>query len=161
MAEWNAESYKNAALYQPDGWGLNMPGGASAGFAKGVYGIGLRQDLFSGEEEFFKKNPHVAGMAAEDNRIIMNPYSQLKDNEKQAVMLNEAARVHMRTGNIEAPRFMLTPEQENAFSGYSSDPMDRLSTVAARILSKDPSALKPTTEQMEYVDRLRNFMGVK
>ena len=24
MAEWNAESYKNAALFQPDGWEVNM-----------------------------------------------------------------------------------------------------------------------------------------
>jgi len=138
-----------------------MPGGAASGFSKGVYGIGLRPDLYSGEEEYFKKNPHVAGMAADDNRIIMNPYSKLTDAEKQAVMLNEAARVHMRTGNIEPPRFALTPEQESAFSTYSADPLDRASTVAARILSNDPSALAPTPEQTQYVQQLRKFMGVK
>ena len=132
-----------------------------AGFAKGVYGIGLRPDLYPGEDEYFKKNPNVTGMAAEDNRIIMNPYSTLTDAEKQAVMMNEAARVHMRVGNFDAPRFALTPEQEKAFSGYSANPEDRLSTVAARLLSNDPSALAPTPEQTEYVQRLRKFMGVK
>ena len=137
-----------------------MPGGAASGFAKGVYGIGLRPDLYPGEEEYFKKNPHIAGMAAEDNRIIMNPHSKLSDVEKQAVMLNEAARVHMRTGNMAPPRFTLTPEQEQAFSSYSADPLDRASTVAARILSGDPSALKPTPEQQDYVQQLRKFMGV-
>lgn len=137
-----------------------MPGN-NTGYAKGVYGIGVRQDLFPGETEFFRKNPHVAGMAAEDNRIIMNPYSGLTDAEKQAVMLNEAARVHMRVGNFDTPRFTLTPEQEKAFAGYSTNPTDRLSTVAARILSNDPSALTPTPEQIEYVQRLRKFMGVK
>jgi hypothetical protein len=137
-----------------------MPGN-NTGYAKGVYGIGVRQDLFPGENDYFRKNPHVTGMAAEDNRIIMNPYSTLTDAEKQAVMMNEAARVHMRVGNFDAPRFALTPEQEKAFSGYSANPVDRLSTVAARILSNDPSALTPTPEQTEYVQRLRQFMGVK
>ena len=140
---------------------MTMPGGAASGFAKGVYGIGVRPDLFPGEDTFFRENPHVAGMAAKDNRIIMNPYSKLSEQEKQAVMLNEAARVHMRTGNIDAPTFSLTPEQEAAFEAYSADPLDRASTIAARILSGDPSALKPTPEQMSYVQRLRKYMGVK
>jgi hypothetical protein len=135
--------------------------GAALGFPKGIYGIGVRQDLFPGEDDYFRKNPHVTGMAAEDNRIIMNPYSTLKNAEKQAVMMNEAARVHMRAGNIEPPEFKLTPEQEKAFAGYSANPVDRLSTVAARILSNDPSALTPTAEQKEYVQRLRKFMGIK
>ena len=137
-----------------------MPGN-NTGYAKGIYGIGLRQDLFPGEADYFRKNPHVAGMAAEDNRIIMNPYSKLTDAEKQAVMVNEAARVHMRMGNIEPPRFTLTPEQESAFAQYSPNPVDRLSTVAARLLTKDPSALVPTPEQQEYVEKLRKFMGVR
>jgi len=137
-----------------------MPGGPSAGYGSGVYGIGMR-DPYESENEYFKKNPHVAGMAAEDNRIIMNPYSKLSDREKQAVMLNEAARVHMRTGLMPAPRFQLTPEQEAAFAQYSQDPQDRAATVAARILSGDPSALKPTAEQLEYVTKLRQFMGVR
>ena len=137
-----------------------MPGN-NTGYAKGVYGIGVRQDLFPGEDDYFRKNPHVTGMAAEDDRIIMNPYSTLTEAEKQAVMRNEAARVHMRVGNIEPPRFTLTPEQEKAFAGYSADPLDRLSTVAARILSNDPSALTPTAEQLEYAQKLRKFMGVK
>jgi len=138
-----------------------MPSGAAGGFAQGVYGIGLRPDLHPGEDEYFRKNPHVAGMAAEDDRIIMNPYSKLKDAEKQAVMLNEAARVHMRRGTMQPPRFALTPEQESAFAKYSDNPVDRASTIAARILSGDPSALKPTPEQQDYVQQLRKFMGVR
>lgn len=138
-----------------------MPGSPTKGFAKGFYGVGIRPDLYPGEDDYFKKNPHVAGMAAEDDRIIMNPYSKLTDPEKQAVMLNEAARVHMRGGLMAAPRFSLTPEQEKAFAAYSQNPVDRASTVAARILSNDPSALAPTPEQLQYVQALRKFMGVK
>lgn len=137
-----------------------MPG-LSKGFPVGVYGIGVRDMLFPGEETYFKANPNVAGMAAEDNKIIMNPYSTLKDNEKQAVMMNEAARVHMRTKLIDPPNYDLTPEQTTAFKDYSKDINDVRQTIAARILSGDPSALKPTAAQNEYVTKLRQFMGVK
>ena len=137
-----------------------MPGGPSAGFPKGIYGVPFRQNLFPGEDEYFRKNPNVAGMAAEDDKIIMNPYSKLSDGEKQAVMVNEAARVHMRR-NFDAPTFTLTPEQEQMFGSYSTNPVDIRSTLAARILSGDPSAGKATPEQVEYVKRLRKFMGVQ
>jgi hypothetical protein len=137
-----------------------MPGGAASGFAKGVYGIGLRPDLYPSEDEYFKKNPTVAGMAADDDRIIMNPYSTLADTEKQAVMLNEAARVHMRR-NYDTPRFELTPEQLTRLGNYSKDENDIRQTIAARILSGDPSAGEATTDQLNYVQGLRKFMGVK
>jgi|VirMetMinimDraft_7_1064189.scaffolds.fasta_scaffold247729_2 hypothetical protein len=135
-----------------------MPG-LDKGFPKGYYGIGLRQDLYPGEDDYFKKNPHVAGMAAEDDRIIMNPYSTLNDAEKEAVKTNEAARVHMRR-NFDPPRFSLTPEQQKNFGEYSKDEADIRATIAARILSNDPSAGAATPEQTEYVNRLRQFMGV-
>jgi hypothetical protein len=101
-------------------------------------------------------------MAAEDDKIILNPYSTLKPQEREAVKLNEAARVHMRRGMLPAPRYELTPEQEKAFSAYGTGNIDDIrQTLAARILSGDPSALKPTPEQLEYVKQLRQFMGVR
>jgi hypothetical protein len=126
-----------------------------------IHGIPLRSKLFPGEEQYFRNNPHVAGMAAEDNQIVMNPYSRLSKGELDAVMQNEAARVHMRTGTVAPPRFALSPEQENAFKSYSNDPIDRASTIAARILSNDPSALAPTAEQLEYVNQLRRAMQAR
>jgi hypothetical protein len=133
----------------------------SSGFPQGVYGIGVREQLYPGEENYFKENPHVAGMAADDDKIIMNPFSTLKDNEKQAVMMNEAARVHMRSKLIDAPNYELTPTQAKKFAEYSKDINDIKQTVAARILSGDPSAGDATPEQQEYVAKLRQFMGVK
>ncbi len=121
------------------------------------YGIGLRQP-YAGEDTYFKSNPHVAGMAAEDNKIVLNPYSTLSEAEKRSVVMNEAARIYMRTGRVEPPKFKLSPEQEKAFGSYSKNPQDRLDTVAARILSGDPSALQPTTEQTQYADQLRTLM---
>ena len=136
-----------------------MPG-IDKGFGKGIYGIGVRPDLYEGENTYFKENPHVAGMAAEDDKIIMNPYSKLTDREKQAVMMNEAARVHMRR-NYDAPRFDLTEEQLAKLGKYSQDVNDIKQTIAARILSGDPSAGQPTPEQLDYVQGLRQYMGVK
>ena len=136
-----------------------MPG-REKGWPTGVYGIGTRTQLYPGEDDYFRKNPNVTGMAAEDDKIIMNPYSKLSDVQKQAVMVNEAARVHMRR-NFDAPTFTLTPEQEQMFRSYSTNPVDIRSTLAARILTGDPSAGKATPEQLEYVKRLRKFMGVQ
>ena len=136
-----------------------MPG-REKGWPTGVYGIGTRSFLYPGEDEYFRKNPHVAGMAAEDDKIIMNPYSKLSDVEKQAVMVNEAARVHMRR-NYNPPRFDRTPDQITALGNYSKNIDDIRQTLAARILSGDPSAGKATPEQLEYVQGLRKFMGVK
>ena len=133
----------------------------SAGFPKGIYGVGLRDQLFPGEDEYFKANPHVAGMAADDNKVIINPYSKISEKEKESVMLNEAARVHMRNKLIDAPNYDLTPEQTEKFGSYSQDINDIRQTIAARILSGDPSAGQPTQAQQEYVSRLRQFMGVK
>lgn len=133
----------------------------SAGFPKGVYGIGVRDQLFPGEDEYFKANPNVTGMAADDDKVILNPYSKISDKEKEAVMLNEAARVHMRKKLIDAPNYDLTPEQTEKFGSYSKDINDIRQTIAARILSGDPSAGQATPAQQEYVSRLRQFMGVK
>lgn len=111
--------------------------------------ISLREPTPS-EIEFFKKNTHVGGMAAEDDKVILNPFSKLTDAEKEAVALNESARIYMRRNH--APTFEITPEQKAAFKNYGSED-DIKSTIAARILSGDPSAGNATEEQIKYVNR--------
>ena len=134
----------------------------SAGFPKGVYGVGVRDQLYPGEDDYFKSNPNVTGMAADDDKVILNPYSKISPKEKEAVMLNEAARVHMRNKLMPSPNYDLTPEQTEKFKTYGEgDPNAIRQTIAARILSGDPSAGTPTEAQQEYVQQLRQFMGVK
>lgn len=140
----------------------------SSGFPKGVYGIGVRDELYPGEDEYFKANPNVTGMAADDDKVILNPYSTITKKDKDLVMLNEAARVHMRKGIMERPNFDLTQEQLDMPLGegklmkdYSKDINDIRQTITARILSGDPTAGKPTPAQLEYVNQLKKFMGVK
>lgn len=128
---------------------------------KVVYGVAVRNP-YPTEDDYFRKNPKVAGMAAEDNRIIMNPYSPLSERERSAVMMNEAARVHMRTGLAPAPRYDMSPAQLKAFAGYGTNNLDDIrQTFAARVLSGDPSAIEPSPEQTAYVQQLRTLMGVK
>jgi pyruvate/2-oxoglutarate dehydrogenase complex dihydrolipoamide acyltransferase (E2) component len=77
----------------------------------------------------------------------------------EAVALNEAARVVMSKRTDLRPNFALTPEQEAAFANYGPQEAVK-ATVAARILSGDPSALIPTAEQTAFVKRLAREMGI-
>ena len=143
---------------QPNyGYG-NRYSAPTADLTKGKYGVETRPLYFS-EKQYFKKNPHVGGMAADDNAVIINPYSTLNDRERQAIVMNESARVHMRTGNIAPPTFDITPEQQTAFKSYSSNLNDIKQTIAARVLSGDPSALNKTSAQIDYANQLKNYMA--
>ena len=113
---------------------------------------------YESELAYFKSNPHVSGMAAEDNRVILNPYSNLSENQKRSVILNEAARIYMREHG--GGRFAITDEQKERFRGYGSE-QDVRDTIAARILSGDPSAGNATPEQIKYVSELRRRLNVK
>ena len=123
----------------------------------------LNQDrpLHQGELDYFRDNPNVAGMAAADNQVLTNPYSSLSPEEMGAVRRNEQARVFMRTNPQFAPGFDLTREQAGNLgrTSYARAPdRDRRATVAARILSGDPSAGRATSEQAAYVEQLLRAM---
>jgi hypothetical protein len=97
------------------------------------------------------KRPEVAGMAAEDNTIILNPYSSLSKKQLGAVAENEALRLKMRQDKF-VPDFEITPEQSKFFEGteYAKDKPAMKQTILARIYSGDPSA-KATTEQKKIL----------
>jgi hypothetical protein len=118
---------------------------------------------YDSELEYFKKNPNVAGMAADDNRVILNPYSNRKPEEYQSVAINESARILMRQKPEYKPDFELTPQQKSfldttTYRNASED--DRKSTIAARILSGDPSAGIPSNEQALFTSELRRALGL-
>ena len=142
---------------------MPLQGFADGGGVGGLGGIKapMRQKLYPGEDAYFKSNTHVGGMAAEDNQVILNPYSSLSDQEKAAVARNEAARIHMRSGD-NRPNYAITDAQRGAFAGteYGQDDQALRETLAARILTGDPSAGEITPEQRAYVDgNLKGFAG--
>ena len=129
----------------------SAPVGVMPNFSK------LERPLYDSENAYFKSNPHVGGMATDDNRIVINPYSNLNDKEKDYVRLNEASRIFLRTAGV--PKFKLGADQEkflngNEYANASDD--DRRATILSRHLTGDPSAGAMTPEQQMHVDWLRN-----
>lgn len=120
-----------------------------------VYGYKIREP-YMGELDYFQTNPSVTGMATQDGAIILNPFSNLKNSERKAVLVNEAARLYMRENDI-IPDFEITPEQRNQFTNtpYAKDELLLKRTIAARILSGDPSAGEITLEQRRWVEHLQ------
>ena len=118
-----------------------------------VWGYEIRDSLFPGEDRYFRQNPKVTGMAADDGRIIINPYSGLSNMQRQSVVKNEAARLYFRENqNRFKFDFDPTPEQQQSFRGspYENDPYNLRATIVARILSGDPSAGNYTPRQEQW-----------
>jgi hypothetical protein len=117
---------------------------------------------YESELEYFKLNPTVSGMATEDNKIILNPNSKLSKAEKNAVALNEYGRIVMRINPQFSPNFKLTDEQMQFLNSntYKDAPeQDKLATIAARLLSNDPSAGTPTIDQLKFVNKLKDYIN--
>jgi hypothetical protein len=114
-----------------------------------LFGFKIRTKLFPGEDKFFKNRPEVTGMAAEDDTIILNPYSKLSKKNLGLVAQNEALRLKMRTENF-TPNIDVTDEQKDFFKGteYENNPQAMRQTIFARIYSGDPSAMA-TPEQIQ------------
>jgi hypothetical protein len=112
-----------------------------------VYGYAVRRP-YKSEDTYFALNPNVTGMAAEDGRIVLNPYSGLKYDQQLGVAKNEAIRLFMRENQID-PQFKVTPEQMKSFQGtaYGTNEPALRQTLVARILTGDPSAGNATEEQ--------------
>jgi GH24 family phage-related lysozyme (muramidase) len=114
----------------------------------------VRNKLYPGEDKYFKENPNVGGMMTEDNKVIINPYSNLTDNEKQTVIKNEKIRLNFKENNI-VPDINITEEQRALFKGtpYENNEDAMKQTIVARIMTGDPSA-KATKEQTIVANKL-------
>jgi hypothetical protein len=114
---------------------------------------------YESELKYFREHPEVAGMAAEDDRVILNPYSGLTPEEYDAVRQNETYRVLMRRHEI-GPEFDLTEAQQQAFQDtpYANDPVALRQSIVARILSGDPSA-QATETQVTEANRIKGIVN--
>lgn len=120
-----------------------------------LLGYKIREQLYPGEDDYFRRNPNVGGMAAEDGQIILNPYSPPEVN-RDAVARNEALRLHMRDRNLQ-PQFPVTPEQMQWFRqnapGYSLYPGAMRQTILGRAYSGDPG-LQYTPQQYNALEKI-------
>ena len=119
-----------------------------------VYGYAVRRP-YKSEDAFFLLNPGTTGMASEDGRIVLNPYSGLKYEQQLTVAKNEAIRLFMRVNQID-PQFKVTPKQMKAFQGsaYGTDEPALRQTLVARILTNDSSAEDVTDEQRKVAESI-------
>ena len=122
-----------------------------------------RKKLYPSEDKFFEENTHVGGMAAEDNKVIINPWSPLSDEQKDYVRINETSRLWMRNmEESERPHMRIRRSQKKLFSTiqngkpYSDDPQDIRETIIARVITGDASAGKITRKQRKYAERLQS-----
>jgi hypothetical protein len=117
------------------------------------------------ELDFFVRS-QVPGYAADDGNVVFAPIPMTGVNF-DAVGQNEAARQFMRAQNFSENQLpVLSDSQRDALSGTSysdASPIDRRSTILARIFSGDPSGGTPTPEQRNFIENnLRgrfNFPG--
>lgn len=118
-----------------------------------MFGKKIRKELYEGEDQFFQNRPEVAGMAAEDGAVILNPYSKLSTAQKQLVAKNEALRLKMMDEKF-TPEIDITEEQLAFFKGteYENNHEAIRQTIFARIYSGDPSA-KATKEQKSALNK--------
>lgn len=116
----------------------------------------LLRDPYEKELEYFKKNPHVAGMATEDEKIIFNPYSKLIPEKSNSIYRNEAARIYMKKHAMR-PTYEITEDQKKIFEDYGS-PQDIKETIVGRGISGDESSGELTNEQQIFIKKLANQM---
>ena len=136
------------------------PGFVSEGDPMGegaAFGYPVRKPSES-ELDYFKKNKGVAGMATEDNKIILNPFSNNSPKEQEAVVANEGLRLWMKE-NDWRPTFSISAEQKKNFAGTEyAKPKNLMAlrrTIIARYLTGDPSAGTLTKEQKVEAERLK------
>jgi len=149
VEEPKVEEPKEPEVFDPEGFGYDYETAKQKGLdPKDI----VRQDLYSGEDKYFKENPNVAGMMTEDNRVIINPYSKLTDEEKDTVRINETLRLNFKQDNI-VPNIEISEEQRSFFKGtpYENNEAAMKQTIMARILTGDPSA-KATEEQLKEAE---------
>lgn len=122
-------------------------------------------------DAWFKEHPETTGMAwggglnesdpKSPRVVILNPYSNLNDQQKEGVVLNEQIR-HFMDEKKPKLNFEPTPEQTKFFEGSEygkPENKERLKeTLVARILTGDESAGNITPEQEKAAGEVwKNF----
>ena len=121
------------------------------------YGYEVR-DPYQGERSFFESNKQVAGMAADDGKITLNPYSPMTHQQRMSVAQNEAARLWMRDRKFK-PDFGFTAEQMKLLSGSEyvkpENQIHMQHTLLARALTGDSSSGALTKQQQDWLAKLK------
>jgi hypothetical protein len=112
------------------------------------------------EKAFFKRQPEVAGYAAPDNRVVLNPFLQRTDQQKAAVIQNERIR-HFLMQNPQQFTFQFAPHQSKWATGneYRKSPASFQQSIIARILTGDDSLAPYSPEQLEAAKKVQSVIA--
>ena len=126
-----------------------------------VYGYEIR-DPSESENSYFKQNPNVTGMAADDGRIILNSFSGMSPESQRSVAGNEATRLYMRDKGYKFD-FPVPQASQAPFKGTVYADPENLhhlqSTIIARGVVGDKSAGEITPAQQVWVNRIKSEMS--
>jgi hypothetical protein len=130
------------------------------------FGFKVRRETDE-EREFFRKRPDVAGYAAQDNAIVVNPYNEnMRDpRNRKGLVNNEGARLYIRSRNYKAAdlpdltkdqrKFLMgLPSPSGQGTGYSSDELDLRATAIARYIGQEENFPKWSDEQIAFARSL-------
>ena len=125
-----------------------------------VYGYEIREP-YESENTYFKQNPNVTGMAADDNKIILNSFSGMNPKNQRSVAENEATRLYIRDKGYKFD-FPVPQVTQSPFKGSVYADPDNLhhlqSTIISRGVVGDKSAGEITPAQQEWVNRIKSEM---
>lgn len=108
------------------------------------------------ELKFFQSRPDVAGYAAPDGTVVINPFGVASTDKRarESVLKNERVR-HFLWETKPNLRFDLTEEQKNKLGkDYAANEEAQRHTVLARLLAGDPSLEPYTDEQKKAAEEM-------
>jgi len=121
-----------------------------------VYGQGLglaplaqmypQRQPFPSEMQFFQQRPEVAGYAADDRSVVLNPNF---GGSQESVLANERFRHLFQDNPGMLPSEMTALPHQVPSQQYAENPQALAATIIARLLSGDPSAAPYTWQQSE------------
>lgn len=127
-----------------------------------IYGYEIREP-YDSELSYFKSNRNVSGMATEDGKIILNPYSGLSEMERHSVLVNEATRLFLRDNPEYGDIFEVLPHQREQFKGTpyydKKNERDLKHTLIGRIISGDPSANTANRQQIAIANKIKELLN--
>lgn len=102
----------------------------------------------SDELAFFRSRPEVAGYAADDNKVVINPFSSLSSEELDAVRRNERVRLFLDETKHDLT-FNVEQHQHDFLQGteYSGQTKELRQTIIGRILSGDDTLSPYSVDQ--------------
>mgnify|MGYP001580831819 CR=1 FL=1 len=109
------------------------------------------------EQSFFSQNPHVAGYAAPDKAVVLNPSFQ---GYSPSVLTNERLRLWLQEHPTTVPNEMTILPHQVFSPEYQSNPTANRHSILSRLLSGDPSGAPYTAQQHQAgYDLLERILG--